>query len=86
LGNHKSAIKRAKQNIQRRLRNKAIKTSVKTSVKKVVSAKNAGDENVLEFLNKAKSVIARAAKKKVIHKNTAARKTSKLAKFVNQTS
>lgn len=51
-----------------------------TAVKKVVLAKETGADNTAELLNAAKSVIAKAAKKGVLHKNTAARKTSRLAK------
>ena len=51
-----------------------------TAVKKVVLAKESGADNTAELFNAAKSVIAKAAKKGVLHKNTAARKTSRLAK------
>jgi len=80
LANHKSAAKRAKQNEIRRIRNKSTRSAMNTAVKKVVLAKEAGADNTAELLNAAKSVIAKAAKKGVLHKNTAARKTSRLAK------
>lgn len=80
MANHKSAAKRAKQNEIRRIRNKSTRSAMNTAVKKVVLAKEAGADNTAELLNAAKSVIAKAAKKGVLHKNTAARKTSRLAK------
>ncbi len=85
MANHKSALKRARQNETRRLRNKAIKSSIKNAVKNVITAKEAGDENIDILLQKAQSTIAKAAKKGVLHKNTAARKISRLTKAVNST-
>ena len=80
MANHKSAIKRARQNEIRRIRNKATKTRIKGVTKSVRMA--AGDE-AANALNKAKSVIDNAVKKGVIHKRTAARKISRLSKHVN---
>lgn len=86
MANHKSALKRANQNTIRRLRNKAVKTRVKKMVKDVrLAAGQESAEQVTTTLNKAKSVIDIAAKKGVIHPNTAARKISRLAKLANST-
>lgn len=84
MANHKSAVKRAKQNETRRLRNKSTKSAMKTAIKKVYAAKAEGADNTSEILQNAQSVIAKAAKKGILHKNTAARKTSRLAKHVNK--
>jgi small subunit ribosomal protein S20 len=84
LANHKSAIKRAKQNEIKRLRNRSTRSAMKTAIKKVYVAKAEGSENAAEILRNAQSVIAKAAKKGILHKNTAARKTSRLTKFVNK--
>jgi small subunit ribosomal protein S20 len=84
LANHKSAVKRARQNEIRRLRNKATKTRIKSIVKEVRSA--AGEASVEEAkakLNSAQSAIDKASKKGVIHKRTAARKISRLTKLAN---
>ncbi len=84
LANHKSALKRARQNINRRTRNRSAKTKIKNVVKDVQTAI---DENVkeaaLEKLNTAKSAIDDTASKGIIHKNTAARRISRLTKRVN---
>lgn len=84
MANHKSALKRAKQNTDRQMRNRSVKTRVKRVVKEVRSA---ADETTRELaakkLDAARSVIDKAAKKGVIHKNTAARKISRLSKLVN---
>jgi small subunit ribosomal protein S20 len=84
LANHKSALKRARQNDIRRLRNKSTRTRVKNVVKDVrqAVAEQSGADAVAE-LNTAKSAIDKAAKKGVIHRNTAARKISRLTKQVN---
>ena len=82
MANHKSALKRARQNENRRLRNKGVKTRVKSVVKAV---RTAGDDAAAK-LDEAKSVIDKAAKKGVIHKRTAARKISRLAKHANSVS
>ncbi len=82
MANHKSAIKRARQNELRRLRNKAVKTRIKSIVKEVRSS--TGDYGKTQ-LQAAQSVIDRASKKGVIHKRTAARKISRLTKLANST-
>jgi small subunit ribosomal protein S20 len=82
LANHKSALKRAGQSENRRMRNRSVKTRVKTVVKEVRQAvsENAGDSANTIF-NAAQSTIDKAAKKGVLHKRTAARKISRLAKL-----
>jgi small subunit ribosomal protein S20 len=84
LANHKSALKRARQNEIRRLRNKSLKTKTKNIVKDVrLSASESSKEDALKKLDMAKSDIDRAAQKGVIHKKTASRKISRLSKLVN---
>lgn len=81
MATHKSALKRHRQSLRRKARNKAAKSSMKTAVKaflKTVEAKDAGA--VKPSLGKATAVIAKAASKGLIHKKTAARKISRLAK------
>ena len=84
MANHKSALKRARQNINRRTRNRSAKTQIKNVVKDVQTAidENA-KEAALEKLNTAKSAIDDTASKGIIHKNTAARRISRLTKRVN---
>jgi len=84
LANHKSALKRARQNELSRLRNKAVKTRVKSIVKDVrVSAEESSNGDVKAKLIAAQTLIDKASKKGVIHKKTAARKISRLSKLVN---
>jgi len=85
LANHKSEIKRARQNAERHDRNKAVKTTVKNITKAVrLATGEKSREEAVKELNTAKSVIDKASKKGVIHKKTAARKISRLARRVNR--
>jgi len=87
LANHKSALKRARQNEIRRIRNKSVRTRIKGIVKEVRQAVSESEGVVSqEKLNAAKSVIDKAAKKGVLHKKTAARKISRLSKLINAAS
>jgi small subunit ribosomal protein S20 len=79
MANIKSQIKRNRQNDVRRMRNKSVNSSLKTSVKKVESAAIAG-EPTDELLREAQARIDTAVSKGVLHKKTAARKKSRLAK------
>jgi len=84
LANHKSALKRARQNEERRMRNKSAKTRIKNIVKDVrLDVSENSKESALTKLDTAKSIIDKAAKKGVIHKKTASRKISRLSKTVN---
>lgn len=87
MANHKSAIKRARQNKVRRLRNKSYKTRVKNVCKEVRAAvMEKSPDQAQEKLKKAVSVIQKTASKGVLHRNTAARKISRLYRLVNQLS
>jgi small subunit ribosomal protein S20 len=87
LANHKSAIKRARQNEIRRLRNKSLKTKTKNVIKDFrLSVSETSKEEALKKLDMTKSNIDRAAQKGVIHKKTASRKISRLSKLVNSIS
>ncbi len=81
---HKSAIKRARQNKGRNLRNKANRTQVKNVIKRLRAAI---DEKSLEAaqaaLAEAIPTIDKAAQKGAIHHDTASRKISILTKQVN---
>ena len=87
MANHKSALKRARQNQIRRMRNRAVKTRVKNVVKEIRQTAAAGTPaEAAEQLNRVKATIAKAAKRGVIHRNTAARKISRLSHLVNRLS
>jgi small subunit ribosomal protein S20 len=83
MANHKSALKRIKQSLKKYERNKVVRTGVKKVVKdlKVAVAEGSAEKSA-EIFKIAKSVITKASNKKVIHKNTASRKISRLSKMV----
>jgi len=84
MANIKSAKKRILVTQTKTARNKAIKSKVKTYIKKVEEAVAAKDaEAAKAALIPAISEIDKAAKKGIYHKNTAARKVSRLTKAVN---
>lgn len=84
MANIKSAKKRVLVNRKKAERNKSIKSAVKTSIKKVEVTIEAKDkEAAVAALQNAISTIDKAATKGVYHKNTAARKVSRLSKAVN---
>jgi small subunit ribosomal protein S20 len=81
----KSGIKRHKQSLKRRIRNRHVRSTVKTAIKDVrgaIAENNA--ETAAGALAAASSELARAAKKGVIHRKTASRKVARLAKAVNK--
>ena len=84
MANIKSAKKRILVNETRAARNKSIKSRVKTAMKKVEAAVAANDKALAaEALKVAIAEINKAGSKGVYHKNTCARKVSRLAKLVN---
>ena len=84
MANHKSALKRARQNELSRLRNKAVKTRVKSIIKDVrFSVEESSNGDVMAKMIAAQTLIDKASKKGVIHKKTASRKISRLSKLVN---
>lgn len=84
MATHVSALKRARQNEKRRLRNRHIKSTINTAVKKVREAIEKKDvERAQKALRKAISLIHKARSKGVFHKNTSSRKISRLTRAVN---
>ena len=84
MATHLSALKRARQNEKRRLRNLHFKTTVKSSIKKVRETIEEKDvEGAQKVLLKAIPLIQKAQSKAVFHKNTSARKISRLTLKVN---
>jgi len=83
LARHLSALKRARQNEKRRLRNQSRKTRVKHAVRDVRQAVAQNNpEEAQAALKKAIPVIARVAGKGTLHWRTAARKISRLTRQV----
>ena len=89
MQNIKSAKKRVLLNKKNNLRNRSVKSNVKTRIKKFLLLAEKKDINQTQakeiFIDAIKS-IDQAASKKIYHKNTAARKKSRLAKLFNKLS
>ena len=85
MANHKSALKRNRQSIIRRDRNRTNRSKVKTVVKKIDAAieVESSVEKAQEALKTAVPIIERAAGKGAFHKKTASRRISRLTKKVN---
>ncbi|MBI4260797.1 MAG: 30S ribosomal protein S20 [Actinobacteria bacterium] len=84
MANIKSQIKRNRQNEVRHQRNKSVRTALKTESKKVRSAAEGGDaETAREHAREAARALDKAASRGIIHKRTAARRKSRLARVVS---
>ncbi len=85
MANIKSQIKRNRQNTKRHERNKAVRSSLKTSTKKVHAAVAQGDADAASAgAQDASRAFDKAASKGIVHKRTAARHKSRLAKAANR--
>lgn len=82
MANIKSQMKRNRQNEVRRQRNKGVRSEMRTRSKAAIAAAESGEDST-EALRMAIKRIDKAAQKGVIHKNTAARKKSRLIKRLN---
>ena len=78
MANIKSQIKRNRQNEKRHQRNKGVRSELKTRVKTAELAMDAGGDDVAGRVQVAQKRLAKAGSKGVIHKNQAARRTSRL--------
>ncbi|MDP3486664.1 MAG: 30S ribosomal protein S20 [Bacillota bacterium] len=77
MANTRSALKRIKTSLKRNLRNRMVKSSVRTAVRKFQDSVN------VESLRGAISALDKAVSKGVFHRNTAARKKSRLTLKLN---
>ena len=84
MPHHKSAEKRLRQTATRTVINRARLSRVRTFVKKVETAIATGDKSAAESaLQLAQPELHRATTKGVMHRNTVARKLSRLASQIN---
>ena len=86
MANHKSALKRNRQTLNKNERNKGFRTLVRTLSKKVRTEAEAGNkEQALKELKVAEKVIAKVGGKGILHARAASRKISGLTRLVNRT-
>ena len=84
MPNIKSAKKRVKVNAAKAAQNKTNRSALKTEIKKAKTAIEAKADNRDQAVSAASKKIDQAASKGLLHKNTAARRKSALAKAANQ--
>ena len=80
MANTRSARKRIKQNVKRRLRNRALRSAIRSAVKTARAAVAGKAPKAAEDVHAAIRELDRAVSRGVIHRNTAARKKSSLAR------
>jgi small subunit ribosomal protein S20 len=84
VANIKSQIKRNRQNPGREARNKSVRTALKTDAKKVRASTASGDAQAVQTeYRRASRALDKAVSKGVLHKKTAARRKSRLARSAN---
>lgn len=84
MANHKSALKRHRQSLKIRDRNRGIRSKLRTLSKKVLQSEN--KEEASKLLIEAVSSFHKAAQKRILHPNNSNRKISRLYQHVNQLS
>lgn len=83
MPNIKSAIKRVSVAKKKTLKNTIRKSALKTAVKKCKEAIAKNDASARDLFKSATKALDKAAAKNLLHKNTAARKKSRMAKALN---
>lgn len=79
----KSAKKRLRQNLERRTKNRAVRSELKTQIKKIREAVKSGDLAKADSEARvAATKFDRAAAKRVIHKNAASRTKSRVSAYI----
>jgi small subunit ribosomal protein S20 len=86
VANIASQKKRNRQNEVRRVRNLRARSELKTRIKSARAAAEQGDEQADDALTLAQKRLGKAASRGVVHKNQAARRTSRLMKAANRAS
>ncbi len=82
MANTKSALKEIRKNSRRRVRNRLVRASTRTAIKRANTAIEQGETDTPQKVNAATSALDKAAGKGVIHRNSAARRKSRLAKKI----
>ena len=85
MANHKSAVKRARQNVKRRARNRMIKSNLRTEIKKFRTLVEDGKSDEAQAgLAAVQKNIDKACSKGVMKKNEASRKKSRITLLLNK--
>jgi len=81
MANHKSALKRIRQNTKRRESNRYYAKTMRNSLRNLLS--NDNKKEVAELVSPMTSMIDKVAKRNIIHKNKAANLKSEVNKHMN---
>ena len=81
MANHKSARKKVRSDEAKRQRNRYQLKTARTFIKKL--RETTDKDEAIDLYKKVSSMVDKLAKRNIIHKNNAANKKAKLAKFVN---
>lgn len=79
MAHSKQALKRTRQNAERAARNRPHRTRAARRLRDARWAVEDGEEDMVERVRLAQSALDQAARRGIIHPNTAARKKSRLA-------
>ncbi len=83
MANLRSALRDIKKSRKRAERNQSVRSAIKTFVKKTRVAITEGDEQAMALFTDTASLVDKAAKRNIIHKNAANRRKSRMAKRLN---
>ena len=87
MASHDSALKAHRQNLERRERNRQMRTRLRRALRDIRSAIDSGDAgSVKDALRSTISLVDKLAGKGIIHRNTAGRYKSRLAAHVTRVS
>lgn len=85
MANTKSALKRMRSSEKRRLRNRRVRSETRTYIKRARAQIEAGElEEAQKSVAQAVRALDKAAEKGILHKNSAARRKSRLVQKLNQ--
>ncbi len=85
MANTKSALKAWRQNLRRRVRNRPARRSIRTQINKAhIALDHALRDTTAETVLAAVQALDKAAEKRIIHRNNAARRKSRLMKRLNK--
>jgi small subunit ribosomal protein S20 len=83
VANLRSSLRDIKKSRRRAARNKSVRSAIKTFMKKSREALVAGDETAAQVVSETTSLLDKAAKRNIIHRNAANRRKSRLARRLN---
>jgi small subunit ribosomal protein S20 len=85
MPNTVSAKKRLQQNVKRRARNRAVKSTIRTQIKKIIGLVRGGDTAAAEQAYRVSAkLLDRAGARNIIHRNAAARQKSRLQRLIKK--